>query len=69
MNKKKNMTLTLSETNWSNINAFMKVLDETLKTRRKYNKNFTYKQNFKEHLKIWLSEEFQSDLKKMKGVN
>ena len=36
MNKKKNMTLTLSETNWSNINAFMKVLDETLKTRRKF---------------------------------
>ena len=69
MNKKKNMKLTLSKENESNINAYMGVLDKTLKLRRQVNKNFTYKQNFKEHLKIWLSEEFQSDLKKMKGVN
>jgi len=69
MNKKKKINLILSNKRESDINAFMTMLDKTLVLRRKNKKNISYKQNLKENLKIFLSNQFQSDLKKMKGVN
>jgi len=68
MNKK----LTLGRKKESEINELMNFFDHSFKLRRKHKKNITYKQNLRENFKIMFSEEFQSDLKKIKkkkGVN
>jgi hypothetical protein len=66
MNTKKKINLTLSKKSESQINTFMTMLDKTLVLRRKYKKNISYKQNLKENLKIFLSNQFQP--KMMKGL-
>jgi len=64
MNKKKNINLTLSKKSESRINAFMTMLDETFKLGRQDNKNLTYKQNVRNSLTVFLSNEWKPKMNK-----
>ena len=59
MNINEVIKLKVSNERESEINAFMKCLDETFESGRAIDKNLTYKQNLRICLKILFSTEFQ----------
>ena len=64
MKKKKNINLTLSKKSESHINAFMTMLDQTFKLGKQDNKNLTYKQNVRNSLTVFLSNEWKPKMNK-----
>ena len=59
MNINEIIKLKVSNEKESEINTFMKCLDETFEAGRAVDKNLTYKQNLRICLRVFLSTEFQ----------
>ena len=64
MNINEIIKLKVSNEKESEINAFMKCLDETFEAGRAVDKNLTYKQNLRFCLRVFFSTEFQPKISK-----
>ena len=64
MNINEIIKLKVSNEKESEINAFMKCLDETFEAGRAVDKNLTYKQNVRNSLTVFLSNEWKPKISK-----